>query len=768
VSDGARMRVPRLRLPRRLTLKVAAVISLAIALFCAFWSVCTISLSPPGFERRHLEIGAATTHVMFDSERSLIVDPRGMYLDFPTFVKRAALYGDVLASRPVRELIGERIGVPGEQIAAITRLTSGVERTMREPDSEQRANQLRVVKQPYRLELQSDSGAPVLHIYAQGPSAAAAADLANAAVASLREYLDAQADRSGTKASQRVVLTQLGGARGGVINSRNPLMIVLITLVVTFAISLAALMGAAHVRRAFVGARAAADQREPEPAAGVATPRPAGSGPRMRAPRSLLLSPRATMRTLVAGEGDWPRTTRVMPWLIAAFMVVLWLVPFNTIELSVSLPFDMKFDRLVLPIIFAVWVLALATGGSAAPRVRVTVIHVGIGAFIAVACLGIVLAARDLNQTLELELPVKKLSLLLSYGLLFVIVASSVRRAEVPAFLKFTLGLAVLCAIGVIWEYRFRYNAFYSISDMVLPGFFHVAPVDPNEVDDIGRRMTRGPAEHPLETVAMLSMALPIALVGIIHSADRRRQIMYGLAACLLIAAAISTYRKSALLAPAAVVLTIAYFRRRELLRLAPLGFISVVLIHALSPGALGSILFQLHPSRLGVSTVSDRAADYDAIRPDLWTHLAFGRGYGSYDHVSYRVLDSEILNRIVDTGALGLLTLVLLVLSIVIAASGPIRSRPSVWGSPALAVAAAAVAFLVLAFLFDVSSFPHTPYILMSLAGLLAVVIGPPDPEELEDRSTPSHRAALRRLPPQRRRPVADEPAKRPQPARR
>ena len=98
--------------------------------------------------------------------------------------------------------------------------------------------------------------------------------------------------------------------------------------------------------------------------------------------------------------------------------------------------------------------------------------------------------------------------------------------------------------------------------------------------------MTLGPADHPLEVDRHAHDG----------AADRARRdhprapsaaaaILYVLAACILLAAAISTYRKSALLGPVAVVLTIAYFRRRELLRLAPLGFVSLVAIHALSPG---------------------------------------------------------------------------------------------------------------------------------------------------------------------------------------
>ena len=54
-----------------------------------------------------------------------------------------------------------------------------------------------------------------------------------------------------------------------------------------------------------------------------------------------------------------------------------------------------------------------------------------------------------------------------------------------------------------------------------------------------------------------------------------------------------ATYRKSALLAPVAVVLTIAYFRRRDLLKLAPLGMVLMIVVSALSPGALSAIVGQ-------------------------------------------------------------------------------------------------------------------------------------------------------------------------------
>jgi hypothetical protein len=730
-------------LPRRMTVPVAMAISAVIALFCAFWSVNTISLAPPKVQPRHMQIGAAATHVLLDAPTSLVVD-QTRNANFDSLVNRATLYGELVDTLPVREIIGRRIGVAPDRIAGTTRLTSEVQREMREPDLERRANQILNSTQPYRLEIQADPGAPVINIYAQAPSAGAAEQLADAAAAGLKEYLKTTALRTGADPGQQVTLEQLGRARGGVINAKTVPEIVALTFLVAFGISLALLLGGASVRRgwiaagsgetsATVGSDATHQVPRARSPASVFDTRATSARVRRRTARS----PRETVRSIVNAGGDWPRTTRVMPWMIAGFLVILWLVPFNVIQLTASLPFDLKLDRIVLPFLFGVWAMSLAAGGPASPRVRLTLIHVAIAGFIGTICLSVVLNAYSLNQALEFETPVKKITLLASFGLFFLIVASSVRRTEVPAFFKYTLGLAILCALGIIWEYRFHYNVFYDLSDKLLPGFFQVGSVDSNERDEIGRLMIRGPAEHPLETVGMLSMAFPIALVGIIHSKERRQRILYGLAACILLAAAISTYRKSALLAPVSVAVTIAYFRRRELLRLAPLGVVSLVVIHALSPGALGSILFQLHPNRLGVSTVSDRTADYDAIRPDVWTHLFFGRGYGSYDHVTYRVLDSEILSRLVDSGILGLLSVVLLLVCIVAAASGLIRSRDPVWSPPALAVAGAAVAFLVLAFLFDVSSFPHTPYILMSLAGLLAVMRAQP---VAHPRSAPRH----------------------------
>jgi O-antigen ligase len=283
----------------------------------------------------------------------------------------------------------------------------------------------------------------------------------------------------------------------------------------------------------------------------------------------------------------------------------------------------------------------------------------------------------------------------------------------------------MICALGIIFEYRFELNVFYDWSEKLLSGIFSVTAPETGAVDSIGRREVMGPAGAPLEAVAMLSMALPIALVGVIQADRWRGRILYGLAACLLLAATLATFRKSALLAPISVVLTVTYFRRQELLKLAPLALVLLIFVHVLAPGAIGSTTQQFDPERLGVTTVSDRTADYDAVRPDVWTHLALGRGWGSYEHFSYRILDSELLHRTIEMGVLGLLAYLFMGLSVVLSARATIASRDPTGAPLALIGAAAAVSFLVVSTLFDVLSFPHATYIFLYMAGLVAAVIG-------------------------------------------
>ena len=453
--------------------------------------------------------------------------------------------------------------------------------------------------------------------------------------------------QASTPASE-VRLYQLGVARGGVINSGAKLEIAALTFVFAFMLSLVALLmlargvrGRRHPGPEEPDARARTQIRHvTKPALALAT----ATSRRSRAPGRLVglgsigAVPARTSRfesaarNFPARAADWPRTTRVLPWMLAAFIAVLWLVPFDSITLRVSLPVDLKFDRLVLPILIVTWLLSMVKGRADAPRLRVTKIHVAVGIFVALAFLSVVVNATSLNRSLELGTSIKQLPLLVTYLSVFLIAASVVRRPEVEAFLTYTIVLATICALGMILEYKTQYNIFFSLSRKLLPGsIFSIAPDDSGYGG--GRVLTHGPTAHGLAAASMLSMAFAITITRIMRVQRTRQRVIYTLVAATLMVGILATQKKTGLIAPAAAVLAIGCFRRRELLKMAPIAVLLTIAVLIVSPGTIVPVINQLAPSQLGAnapSTTSDRAARYDAIRPDVWTHLALGRGFGS------------------------------------------------------------------------------------------------------------------------------------------
>ncbi len=439
-------------------------------------------------------------------------------------------------------------------------------------------------------------------------------------------------------------------------------------------------------------------------------------------------------------RGDWPRTTRPLPWMIAFFLALVWLVPVDSISLTVSLPFDLHLDRIVLPFIIIAWGLAIAVGGPDAPRLRLTRIHVSVGIFLLISFLSVVVNAGALNQALALKDSIKQLLLLSSWVALFVVAASVIRRSEVRAFLKYTLVLSVICGIGVLVEYRLHYNAFYDLSGQLFKGIFVMHAPAVGGVDELGRVVVLGPTAVGLEVAAMLAMALPIALIGVMHSPRRRDQVLYGIAACIVVAAGLATYKKTAIVAPAIIFIAIGLLWPRRIGRLVPIVVILIGAAHVLAPGAIGSVVQQFTGGRLTtVGTTVHRLDGYDAIRPIVWSHPLLGEGVGGYNALLNRILDNQMLINAITTGVLGVFAYVAMILSVVWTAVPVIRRRASEWSNSALAVACAAVCFLTVSFLFDSMAYTHVPYIFLTFAGLMVVLVTDIGPESRQHDRPPS-----------------------------
>jgi hypothetical protein len=230
-------------------LRLGLVLSLALAALVALSVTYRISVLPPGLTPRAVEIGTASTHVMIDTPRSTILDLRQPTDDLESLTNRAVLLGNVMASLPVRQYIARRAGVAPERIQATSPLTAAFPRPVADAGSQKHASDLLRSTDQYRLNVQANPTVPILDVYTQAPTAAAAEGLANAAVVGLRDYLADVARAQGTPTGQEVQLSQLGRAQGGVINAGVRLQLLLLVFVLVLSLSCAAVLFLARVRR---------------------------------------------------------------------------------------------------------------------------------------------------------------------------------------------------------------------------------------------------------------------------------------------------------------------------------------------------------------------------------------------------------------------------------------------------------------------------------------------------------------------------------------
>src|SRR3954453_1227878 len=414
-----------------------------------------------------------------------------------------------------------------------------------------------------------------------------------------------------------------------------------------------------------------------------------GSGPLIGQPVSTLRR-RAVPEDLhpASRAADWPRTTRLLPWALFSFMAMLWMVPFDSIKLPVGGPIDATLDRPMLMLLVVLWFLSVRAARSGWSPRR-SPVHWAFGVFIAIAAISIVVRGESLIRLGEMDLATKQLALLVTYAVFFALCASIIRASEVTKLVKAMLVLACITAISVVAEYRLGINPFHDWIGPMFPGY--VRPEGLGTVDSIGRLQIFGPGVHALVPAVMLSMALPFAFAWLLKAEDRSQRLLYGAAVVLLIAGAMATQKKTAMVGPLVCILVLIAYKPRAMMRLTPLALVLIVVVHLTAPGALGGVIDQFSPSSVGkVNTTQDRVSDYEAVVPDVVDHPLLGRGYGSYDQKKHRILDNLYLTLAIGIGLLGLIGYLAILVTSFLNAHRVARSGDPDRGPPAMAAAAA------------------------------------------------------------------------------
>lgn len=433
----------------------------------------------------------------------------------------------------------------------------------------------------------------------------------------------------------------------------------------------------------------------------------------------------ATGATPASDSADaWPRTRRPLPWLITGFLAMIFLVPFEAIHLKVSLPFSSDLDRFFVALLVAAWALTAVLGrGDGTMRARRRGWAAGMIAFTFVAVASIAVNVDRITNLGEWDVAQKRLAVLAGLVAVFAIVSLTLRVAELRPLAVLIVVLATITAAGTIYEQKTGYNAFYSVATSV---FSPIATVDPapTEINPDpnlpARPLIVGPTRHGLSVASILGMALPFAVVLAAVAPTGRRRAIWCLAACLIFAGALVTQRKSGVVVPAFALIALFVFRPRQLIRLAPYGIVALFIGLAMSGGSFSS--FQAIKTSGKTDSTLGRTSDYPAIVPDLLSNPLLGRGYGTLNSArsdTYRIFDNEYLGQVYQVGALGLLAFMALILTPLLLVRSLLRSSDSQRGPPALAAAAACMAFAIAAALYDILTFSQAPYLFIFMAAI-------------------------------------------------
>ena len=189
------------------------IVGVLLALFAATLSV----YRPDGFKLkpRSLQYAAASTQVMVDTS-STVLGNSSLVFDGPN--ARATVFANFMTSPAVLNLIGQKAGIPGDQIYAAGPVNTNVPRIIQEPTDLKRNVEITGETAPYRLNLNTDPDLPIINIYSQAPTTAQAIALANGAVSGLDEFITGQENADRIQRAARVVVKPLGTANGGVVN----------------------------------------------------------------------------------------------------------------------------------------------------------------------------------------------------------------------------------------------------------------------------------------------------------------------------------------------------------------------------------------------------------------------------------------------------------------------------------------------------------------------------------------------------------------------
>ena len=425
--------------------------------------------------------------------------------------------------------------------------------------------------------------------------------------------------------------------------------------------------------------------------------------------------------------------------VVVAVAAVVMLVPIRRYALPVPLPFALEPYR-VLILVAAV---ALITALLVDPRVRLQRLGFGgvVAAYVASTVVSVGANVGPLSTAGLGDAAVAAAAGAGFLALFFLVVRTVLVSAADVHRLLITLVLSGgLVGLSAGVERVTGVNAFWRLT-AVLPLRL---VVDRSALERNGGARAFGSAEHPIALSVVLTMLLPIAVHLLVHSPWPRtagaRRALYGGSAVLMLLGSVATVSRTGivmlLLLGGLVVL-----QRRSLVKpFLAVGIPAGVLLTLVAPSVTHSILSTfLDPRGLLASQTTSpgtrsggRLTDLGPSFQEASAHPIAGTGVGSRivsgPDTNAFILDNQFLSTLLETGLIGLVAVVLLLLvptAVMLRAGSEASDLPRRWRDLAFALGASMAGYGLACFLFDGFGFLQTLivfYLLLAAAGWLRV----------------------------------------------
>jgi O-antigen ligase len=213
---------------------------------------------------------------------------------------------------------------------------------------------------------------------------------------------------------------------------------------------------------------------------------------------------------------------------------------------------------------------------------------------------------------------------------------------------------AVVAAVGVV-QYLFNFDP----TPYLRPPGMHFGLIDSSLGSRAGLARAAGTTSNPLEFGVLCAMMLPLAIhIAFRATAVGRRQRLWWTCVGLIGAGLMFSASRSAIvgLVAAGLVLVIGWPPQRRK-RMAIAGFGFLVLIKFASPGLLGTMVSLFRHARQDDS-IQGRTHDYQTAKELIAQHILLGRGIGTWYAPKHEVFDNGYLLTLVNSGVIGLVTL--------------------------------------------------------------------------------------------------------------